>query len=68
MYPDAERLLLRVSEAGERLGLSRSTIYELIGAGEIRVLKVGRATRIPVAELEAWVTRRCDTDVPTSVV
>ena len=53
-----DRLLLRVPEAAWRLGLSRSTLYELIAAGEFRVIKVGRAVRIPTTELVAWVERQ----------
>ncbi len=49
-----EKLLVKVLEAAEKLSLSRATLYELIAAGEIRVVRVGRATRIPTAELERW--------------
>jgi excisionase family DNA binding protein len=58
MIETTEPLLLRVPEAAWRLGLSRSTLYELIAAGELRVIKVGRAVRIPAAELAAWVERQ----------
>ena len=53
-----DRLLHRIPEAAWRLGLSRSTLYELIAAQEIRVIRVGRAVRIPAIELEAWVARQ----------
>ena len=58
MIERSERLLLTVPEAAWRLGLSRATVYELVAAREISVIKVGRATRIPAAELVAWVERR----------
>ena len=58
MVVDQERLLVRIPEAAERLGLSRSTVYELISAGELRVIRYGRAVRVPVTELTAWVKRR----------
>ncbi len=54
-------LLHRIPEAASRLGLSRSTLYELIAAGELRVIKVGRAVRIPAADLVAWVERQTRT-------
>jgi excisionase family DNA binding protein len=38
-------------------GISRSKLYELIAAGEIEVLKVGRATLVPVAGLNALLER-----------
>ena len=53
----ADRLLLRVEEAAAMVGLSRATLYELVRAGSIRAVKVGRSTRIPRAALEEWVRR-----------
>lgn len=52
------RLLLTVDEAAASLGLSRSSVYALIRADEIRVIHSGRAVRIPVVELEAWIARQ----------
>lgn len=52
-----ERLLLRPAEAAAQLGLSRSTVYRLVAQGEIRVLKIGRLTRIPIWEVERFVRR-----------
>ena len=57
MVDAGERLLVRIPEAAERLGLSRSTVYELIAAGELRVVRYGRAVRVPVSELAGWVER-----------
>lgn len=48
-------LLLRIPEAAERLSLGRSTVYELIQAGEIPVIRVGRSVRISAEKLEQWV-------------
>jgi excisionase family DNA binding protein len=58
MTVDQDRLLVRIPEAAERLGLSRSTVYELIAAGELRVVRYGRAVRVPVSELVGWVERQ----------
>lgn len=54
----APRLLWRIDEAAERVALGRSKFYELIARGEIRVVKVGRATRIADEALRDWVARR----------
>lgn len=42
----------------QMIGVSKSKGYELIAAREIETFKVGRATRIPVASLEAFVARQ----------
>lgn len=49
------RLLLRVEEAAEALGISRTTLYELLRAGSIPVIHIGRSVRIPVVALERYV-------------
>jgi excisionase family DNA binding protein len=50
-----DRLLLRPVEAAELLGLSRSSIYGLLAAGELPVVRLGHQVRVPVAELHRWV-------------
>jgi excisionase family DNA binding protein len=52
-----ERLLLRVEEAAQALGLSRSGMYNLIAAGEIPVVRMGRSVRVPAEELREYVKR-----------
>jgi excisionase family DNA binding protein len=58
MQNSDERLLLRIPEAAARLGLGRSTIYELIQAGDLPAVKIGRAVRVPASRLAAWVERQ----------
>ena len=50
-----EKLLLTVAECCELTGLGRSTIYDLLAKKEIASLKIGRARRIEVEALRAWV-------------
>lgn len=45
------RLAYRVPEAAEALGVCRATVYNLISRGDISVVKIGRATRVPASEL-----------------
>jgi len=40
------------------LGLGRTTIYALIGSGDLPVIRVGKAVRIPMTALEKWVEER----------
>jgi excisionase family DNA binding protein len=51
------RLLLKPEEAAEVLGIGRSTLYELLAAGQIESVHIGKARRIPVASLEQYVER-----------
>ena len=50
-----ERLLYRISEAADILGVSRSTLYRLIASGELAAIRVGTAPRIPAKVLERFV-------------
>jgi excisionase family DNA binding protein len=51
------RLLLTVVQAAEMLAIGRTTVYQLISAGDLEVVHIGRATRVPVAAVEDLVTR-----------
>ena len=42
-----EPISVRVRTAVQLTGISRSRIYELIAAGEIETVKIGRSTLIP---------------------
>jgi excisionase family DNA binding protein len=58
-----ESLLLRVPEAAQLLGLGRTTTYDLIARGEIPVVRVGRAVRVPREALVAWIASRREAPV-----
>lgn len=49
-----QTLLVRVNEAAEALGLSRSKVYDLIARGEIPSVRVGNSVRVSTRALEAW--------------
>ena len=49
-----------IVEAAKRLGVGRTTIYELIRAHELRTFKVGDRTLIPESELMRFVAKRMD--------
>ncbi len=50
-------LLLTTAEAAELLGVSRTTVYELLNAGQLESIRIGRSRRIPRAALVAYVDR-----------
>ena len=52
---DALRLLT-VVEAAEYLALSRGAIYNLLNTGALTSIHIGRARRIPLGELQRFVT------------
>lgn len=49
---ETERLTMTVSEAAEVLGISRAFAYELVGRGEIPVVRFGRRVVVPRRALE----------------
>jgi excisionase family DNA binding protein len=52
------KLLLTIPEAVKALGVSRSVLYQLLDAGEVVSIKIGRSRRVPVITLEDFVARR----------
>lgn len=50
-----DRLAYRPDEAADVIGVSRTTVYALMRDGALGFVRVGRARRIPRAELERWV-------------
>ena len=60
-----ERLLLSVDEAARRLSIGRSLLYELLAAGEIRSIHVGRLRRVPIAALTDYINRQASGQRPT---
>ena len=54
----SERLTVRIPQALSMIGLGRSMFYELVGAGEIETIKVGKATLVLVSSLNDFIERR----------
>jgi excisionase family DNA binding protein len=55
-----DRLLVRKSEAAERLGVSVRTIERLVATGRLRQVQVERLARFRVSDLEAYVESLAD--------
>ena len=55
-----EPLLLRAGEVASLLGLGRSTVFALLAAGELPVIRIGRSVRVPRVALERWIDERTD--------
>lgn len=58
MISTNQKLAFKVQEAAELLSLSRSMVYELIQAGKIETIKIGRSRRITQKQLAAFVEQR----------
>jgi len=52
-----EPISVRIREACRLTGIGRSKLYELIAAGEVQTLKIGRITLVPMSSLRSLITR-----------
>jgi excisionase family DNA binding protein len=50
-------LLYKPEAAAASLGIGRSKLFELIAAGQIETVQIGRARRVPAQALEDYVAR-----------
>lgn len=53
--PDDPLMLLTVKDVEVALQLGRTRTYELVRSGELPVIRIGRAVRIPRDALRRWV-------------
>ena len=51
-------LCVRINVAARMIGIGRTKLYELIGDGEVDVVKVGKSTLVTTASLNAMIERR----------
>lgn len=52
--------LLRVADVAERLGISRTTAYEMCMTGELPRVKVRTAVRVPERALADWIEQHTE--------
>lgn len=55
-----EPLMLRPKQAFDAIGVRTTRGYELIKAGELQTVKLGRMTLIPADSVKAFVARLCE--------
>lgn len=53
----APLLSVRVAEASRMIGIGRTKIYELIQAGDLETVKIGRATLVTMRSLRRLIER-----------
>ena len=49
--------MLTVEQVAERLSVSRRTVFRLIGEEEIRIVHIGRLTRIAESDLNDYIEK-----------
>lgn len=57
---DEARRVLTFDETAEELRVSRSTLFRLIDAGELRSFTIGRSRRFLHADVDAFLRRRIE--------
>ncbi len=57
MSTSATKLLLSVEEAADLLGVSRTTVYDLLRTRTLGSVRIGRCRRISLDALRAYVER-----------
>lgn len=50
------RLAVTYPEAANALGVCERVVWQLVKDGRLKAVRIGRSVRIPVAELERFVT------------
>jgi excisionase family DNA binding protein len=57
-HSGVEPLCVSVEEAADLLSLSRQTVYTLMDTAGLPSVHFGKARKVPMAELKAWLTAR----------
>lgn len=55
--PETAPILLTLKEASKALRISSSKMYDLIRSGQLRTVQIGRRRLVPVASIDAFVSR-----------
>ena len=56
--PSPDPICVRVNDAAHMIGIGRTKLYELIAAGEVETVKLGKATRVTTASLHDLIKRQ----------
>lgn len=50
-----EKTLLNIPETCEKLRIGRTRLYQILNAGQIKAVRIGKKTLIPVASIEEFI-------------
>ncbi|NLZ05581.1 MAG: helix-turn-helix domain-containing protein [Phycisphaerae bacterium] len=56
--PAPEPLLVNAKQAGRMLSVCERTIFNLVGRGELRPIRIGKSIRFSIEDLKAWIARQ----------
>ena len=56
--PSPDPICVRVNDAARMIGIGRTKLYELIAAGEVETVKLGKSTRITTSSLHDLIRRQ----------
>lgn len=59
-----EPITIRPEEAAQLLGMSRTTLYQVMGRADFPKFKEGACCLIPVRELRDWASKRAGGELP----
>ena len=50
--------MLRPGEVATTLKITRAKVYDMLAAGELPAVRIGKCVRVPAADLERWLAAR----------
>ena len=54
--------LVTINQAATALQVSSRTVYRLIELGELKPIKIGRLSRIPVSQIYSWIEKQTQSE------
>jgi len=57
---EGPRLAVTYHEAGDLLGVCERVVWQLVKDGRLKAVRIGRSVRIPVSELERFISESTD--------
>lgn len=54
----SELLAFTPAQVAEKLGLGRTTVYQLLSSGRLPAIRIGRSVRVPASALHDWLSKQ----------
>jgi excisionase family DNA binding protein len=56
----SDRLLLRIAEVAQMIGVSRSLVYAMAAKGELPTIRIRGGLRVPADSLRVWIAQKVE--------